>query len=252
MTALAAGTLQNLHDVRFPDLTPQEFDIFLAECRERGISPFSRHVYPRRQWSHAAERNELHILLTIDGFRSCAIDSGEFRGSVGPHWCNSDWQWHEVWHPDEEFPTAAKFGVIRAGCAEPIFQTVRWEEFAQYDDAGELLTFWQRMPSYMLGLRAQATALRAAFPEKLGGIYLPEELAAEPGRLKKAPRVVTQVNNLDDALIELGYESPDERRRIVAEFESRWSLLAQNNPSEFAARVLRKVPPKRRIVPIAE
>jgi len=252
MIELSADALQNLHAVRFPDLTEEEFSIFVAGCRERRLSPFTSHVYPRRQWCAGSNKTELRLLLTIDGFRAVAIESGEFAGSVGPLYCGEDWEWHEVWRGDAEFPTAAKFGCFRKGCKDACFRTARWEEFAQFNEAGELEEFWNRMPSHMLGLRAEALSLRATFPERLGGIYLPEELNDRPGRGRKTQTLMQPVLDLDEALIELGYESPQERERITAQYQSRWSLLAQNNPVEFAARVARAVGPKRRIVPIAE
>lgn len=247
----SADALSNLREVRFADLTDQEFSTFIADVDARGISPFSPHIYTRRQWSPATERNELRVLMTIDGFRACAVESGEFAGSVGPLFCGRDWEWHEVWRGEEEFPVAAKFGALRKGCNEPCFRVARWDEFSQYNDAGELLDFWLRMPSYMLGLRAEALALRACFPQRLGAIYLPEELAVEPGR-HRPNRVAPNVGSLDDTLIDMGYDSPDERKRIIARYESQWALLARNNPVEFAARVGRDIQPKRRIVPVAE
>lgn len=254
MPELSTDPLKNLHAVRFPDLTREEFSIFVAGCQDRQISPFSTHVYPRRQWCASTDKTELRILLTIDGFRAVAIESGEFAGTVGPLYCGEDWEWHEVWRGEAEFPTAAKFGCFRKGCKDACFRVARWDEFAQFNEAGELENFWNRMPCHMLGLRAEALTLRATFPERLGGIYLPEELNDRPGpnRPRNTPTSMQPVLDLNEALIELGYEAPQERERITALYQSRWSLLAQNNPAEFAARVARAVGPKRRIVPVAE
>jgi len=243
---------------KFCDLTDEEFELFIAACRLRQLNPATDHVYFKRQFNEISGRTEIRILLTIDGFRSVASETGEYRGWVGPFYASEDQEnWSDVWR-GKGYPYAARFGVLRDGYKDYGYRVAKWDEFAQFTEKGALLDHWDRMPSHMLGLRAEACALRAAFPERLKGVYMEGELDRPPGTARKGPTErparpaakSLSPEELEVALLDLGYESESERESIVQNLRRQYPLLAANNPGAFAARVAEETRPKRVVVPV--
>jgi hypothetical protein len=262
------AALRVLHEVKFPGTSLDEFRWIYEQCRSRGINPFSNHVYHKKQWNDDSRQPEILLLLKLDGFRSAADDTGLFRGTLGPYWCGEDGRWSDVWL-SSEFPYAARVGVKREGFPEPIWRTAKWSEFAQYtDDACTVLVdHWYRMPAHMLGVRAEVIAFRAAFPEKLGGVYLPDELERPPGQSPpptegggpRGPRYSVPSNadgpvitpdapltpmQLHLALIDRGYKDEAERNRLIARWRQQSPLMYLNNPQGFNVMLLKGTPPK--------
>lgn len=250
-----SAQLRILHEVQFPFMSADEFRWFVQQCEARGIHPGSRHVYCRRQWNALRDENELLILLSIDGFRAVAVETGEFDGSDGPVWAGPDLNWSEVWTDDVHPPYAAKFRVYRKGSRRAVWRTVKWTEFAQYNDAGQLLEHWRKMPSHVLGLRAEAAGLRAAFPERLGGIYTPDEIPDSPPRdAGRAPVMAARTSavqtdqfpqtlmQLELALLDKGYRDPAARKALIEHWSKRFPLPAANNPPKLYGLILQNAP----------
>jgi hypothetical protein len=259
------AALRVLHEIKFAGTSPDEFRWIYEQCRARGINPFGNHVFHKKQWNDDTRQPEILLLLKLDGFRAAADDTGLFRGTLGPYWCGEDGQWSDVWL-SSEFPYAARVGVKREGFPEPIWRTAKWSEFAQYtDDACTVLVdHWYRMPAHMLGVRAEVTAFRATFPEKLGGVYLPEELERPPGKpgphgprharspvmaSYHEPPVITPDAPLTPmqlhlALIDRGYKDEKERNSVIERWRQQSPLMYLNNPQGFNAMLLKGTPAK--------
>jgi phage recombination protein Bet len=174
-----------------PGISNEQLDMFLAYCRRTGLDPIARQIYatlrskrikgPDGKWT---EQQALTIQTSIDGFRLVAERTGKYAGQTEPQWCGPDGIWRNVWLSND-YPAAARVGVLRSDFTEPMFAVATWSSYCQYVTAyengqkvGEKVgDMWQKMPDLMLSKVAEALALRKAFPNDLAGVYTGEEMA---------------------------------------------------------------------------
>ena len=167
---------------------------FIAFCERMKLDPFAKQVYARAQRVKKGKgqnehwTDELVIITGIDGLRSLAERTKEYRGQTEPEWFylqdgDTEAKWQNVWFGlgrGPKVPEAARIGIYRKGFEHPVWGVAHYESFAQFtkDEKGRLYptTFWKKMPEVMLSKIAEAQALRKAFPMVLGGIYIEEEV----------------------------------------------------------------------------
>lgn len=118
---------------------------------------------------------------SIDFFRSTAESSDGYAGQDGPYWCGSDGQWVDVWL-SETPPAAAKIGILRSSFTQPLYSVAKFSEYAATNP------LWTKMPALMIAKCAEALGIRRAFPSKLSGIYIAEEMDQAGNEV--APKVV--------------------------------------------------------------
>jgi phage recombination protein Bet len=157
------------------EATDDELALFLHVCKSTGRDPLRKQIFAIFRYNKRAGREEMSIQAAIDSFRMTADESGTYEGQVGPQWCGPDGVWRDVWL-EKSFPAAARVGVHRKGFREPLWAVATWDQYVQTNQYG-VADFWKRMPALMLGKCAEALALRRAFPEKLSGIFTPDEMA---------------------------------------------------------------------------
>jgi phage recombination protein Bet len=180
-----------LRQVKFGHLPDDYFDLFLAECRARQLSPWGRHLWADVSIDdmRGRGRRELVMGFTIDGFRAQAEVHPDYAGQGKIRWCDSAGNWTDVWLDDQP-PAAAQATVHRRGFLEPMVRVATFKDYAPFappiGPRGKkiLPDRWQRSPAGQLGRVAEAIALRAAFPEKFAKMYAPEEL----DRSRNAPK----------------------------------------------------------------
>ena len=216
-----------------PGASDAELSLFGQVCQRTGLDPFSRQIYgimrPQRQQINGEWQtiSKLSIQTSIDGFRLIAERSGKYGGQLGPQWCGADGVWHDVWLA-QEYPAAARVGVIRVDWREPLWAAARWDSYVQthrdkktqQDVVGSM---WQRMPDVMLAKVAESLALRRAFPAELSGLYTSEEMQqADRDRADTPQREI--VTNDQTTMRER-----QAARRVVAEDGT---VLKENEPGE--------------------
>lgn len=169
---------------------PRQVAVFLMECQERGLNPWNREAYLMRyRDKHAPDGHRYIRHIGIDGFRKRGESTGQYRGRVGPFWCDADGQWLEFWPHKDRPPVAAKVGLNRAGFDDVVWAVAMYDEYVatkpvwrngQRTSEREVTEQWrpaaqQGKPAIMLAKVAEAQAWRVAFPERFGGFYAPEE-----------------------------------------------------------------------------
>lgn len=177
------------------ELPQDQGEQFLTICERTGLDPFTRQIYGRAQSINLAKRGEqpkwgktLVVITGIDGLRSLAERTGEYRGQTKPEWYYDDGygdgaKWHDHFlgiGRGIKPPEAARVGIYREKFVEPLFGVATYDSFAQFSkgENGKYAptSFWQKMPDVQLLKCAEAQALRKAFPLVLSGLYIEEEV----------------------------------------------------------------------------
>lgn len=158
----------------------QEAQVLLATVRRRRLDPFSRQVYFVKRWDRAKKQEVWAIQTSIDGLRSIAERTGLYAGQDEPEYGQ-----------DEDGNRWCKVRVYRKDWPETR-PAVGWafeKEFLQYTKDGAVTQFWSKMPRLMLAKCAEALAIRKAFPEDTGGLYVAEEIGTEEAQeVEPTPR----------------------------------------------------------------
>lgn len=149
--------------------TENEVMAFAQYCAKKGLDPFSKHCYFIKD-----KRGKVSYQISIDGLRGRAEATGRYRGRLGPYWMGKDKEWRDYWAEDGA-PLAARVGVLREGWSEPCWGFARFKSFC---GIVQDYTPWGKAPDNQLAKCAEAQALRAAFPEVCGGLYLSEDYTA--------------------------------------------------------------------------
>ncbi len=153
------------------DPQEKEVDQFLLECQLYELEPLAGQIYA--VW----ENRVMRAVATIDGMRLLAERTGLYDGQSDPEWCDAEGTWTDYWSA-EDVPVAARVRVHRKTAKVPTTGTANWHDFAPQGDAGGD-SLWDKTsgkPAHMLSIRAEALALRKAFPAQLSGLYTAEEL----------------------------------------------------------------------------
>jgi|SRR5262245_13577466 len=151
----------------YPGASDDNLALHLHECKRRGLHPMDRLIFP------STRQGRYTPITSIDYFRTQAAASGEMAGS--------DDAAYEI---DNDGSLNATVTVYRLTRGERYAYTATARTAEYRPDAGPSNNadrMWRRMPFFMIAKCAEALALRKAFPQQLGGLYVAEELGGEPG-----------------------------------------------------------------------
>lgn len=189
--ALATGLSQEqvniLKRIICKDATDDELLLYVHRCKTVGFDPLGGQMHMVKRKDHKTGNSAVAFQTGIDGFRSIADSTGEYAGNDDPVFEEGS----------GKFPTKATVTVFRMiqGQRVPFTASARWDEFFPGDAMGFM---WKKMPHVMLGKCAEAQALRKAFPKKLQGLYVTEELdqdrAGAPDVKPEATRRAADLN----------------------------------------------------------
>lgn len=220
--------IQLLKDTYAKGATDVEFKMLVAVGNQVGASPLRREIYLMPFWDTDARKMAKTPVVGIDWYRKQAGKSPHYAGqdeaeygemvtSNGvkhPEWCVVPVYSNKFKNPD--------------GSLRPIRVKVYWEEVAKTDKQGNAVASWKSMPRVMLAKCSEAQAIRRAFPEEVGGVYVEEEIYAPQGSVPVAEAQVIH-SNADD-LKDDEFNSPD---KITKEYISQIrNLLNRKGKSE--------------------
>jgi len=226
---LSREQIDLIKDTIAKDATDEELRHFIAVCDRLGLDPFAKQIYLVKRWDSRLKRMVATPQVSIDGFRVVAERTGQYRGQTAPQWCGYDGHWVDVWLADEP-PQAARVGVWREGNKEPLVRPALLRSYLQTDKNGAPAAMWRTMPEVMLLKCAEAQALRAAFPNHLGGVYTSDEMGQADNNAPAvidAPQQLAPVVQLRQETFPAAPETlePGERQTIVSAFGTQLRAL---------------------------
>lgn len=181
-----------------PDCNHDEFDTFMHVAASLGLDPLKKQIYAFVFNKDKPDKRRMSIIVGIDGFRSVAKRSGEYRPDDKPPRFTID--------PEAVDADRNPLGLISAevtafqfshGSWFPVTAIAFWDEFAPIVEGGTweegttgkryfkgngkyrldpAKDNWRKMPRVMLAKCAEAQAIRRAWPEELSAVYADEEL----------------------------------------------------------------------------
>lgn len=182
-----------------PDCNADEFNQFMHVAAQLNLDPLRKQIYAFVFNKDKPDRRRMSIIVGIDGFRSVAKRSKEYRPDSRAARFTYD--------PEAVSETTNPLGIVSAevsvfqfshGEWHEVVATAYWDEFAPIVEGGEWTDDertgkrffkkngkmaldtakdnWRKMPRVMLSKCAEAQAIRRAWPEDLSAVYSDEEL----------------------------------------------------------------------------
>lgn len=229
-----------------------ELSFFLTICKETGLNPFTRQIYFVMRWDTDQGKYVGQVQVSIDGLRTIAERSSEYRGQTKPEWCGDDGKWVDVWLKKTP-PHAARIGIYRKDFVEPIYAVARYDAYFAKKRDGNPTAMWAKMADVMLAKCAESLALRKAFPQDLSGLYSQDEMEqaiVQPDITQKPQPVIEQptpiaptptmsASDLVDATI-VDDGLADKRNRILSAKDNKelQEIVTEIAPKGSADRVL--------------
>jgi hypothetical protein len=190
--------------------TDTQFELFISECKARNLRPGPHVVFQLRNakvydpdTGTSRYVKKPYWITTIGALRLIALRTGQYGGSTPPEYIYLDENGDpavisQIPLPSKENkslprePWAVRVSVKRKDFDEPITSVVRFDSVAatqKRDNVFVLTEMWQKRGDAQNAKCSEADALRKAFPEELGSLFLAEEIKNEAEDEK--PRAVT-------------------------------------------------------------
>lgn len=145
------------------DFSDQELDLFAMVALRMRLDPFAKQIYAVKR------QGKVTFQTGIDGFRSSAEETDQYRGSDEP-------EYGPMVGSNPVHPEWARVTVHRQlPNGEWIHQsaTAYWDEYVVTGSQGFQ---WTKMPRVMLAKCAEAAAFRKAFPKRFAQVYESAEM----------------------------------------------------------------------------
>ena len=163
-----------------------DVQVFFHVCQRTKLDPFAKQIFMiGRKASELVDGSwqkvmKYTIQTGIDGLRLVARRVADAEGGELEYpetlWCGRDGVWRDVWL-SEDPPAAAKATVVRNGKKFP--HVAIYSEYVQTTQKNGVAvpnSMWSSMPANQLAKCAEAGALRKAYPQDLGGLYIDAEV----------------------------------------------------------------------------
>lgn len=169
-------------------VTDQEVMMFIQMCRYQGLNPFLREAYLIKFGNAPATMvtgKDTFVKRAAKSPLCTGYEAGvivQSKNSPG----NIEYRKGSLVLPTENL-VGGWAKVYRKDWEVPMEITVSLEEYQRYNNKGELMNNWARMPATMIRKVALVQALREAIPEEFGGLYSPEEMPIDDSTLDSTP-----------------------------------------------------------------
>jgi hypothetical protein len=147
----------------FEGATPADIEFCIAFCQHRELDPIRGEVF----FSKFKKKDGTYTvtpIVTAIGYRVLAERTGDYLGQTPRQWCGTDGVWKEVWLDAKNPPAAARVGILKRGCPQPIYAVAVFHRFVKTWD-GQPTGLWKSNPDVMIATRAETAAFKLAFPE---------------------------------------------------------------------------------------
>ena len=167
-----------IHRTMMDKASKDDVAVFVATCERTGLDPFARQIMPQSRNSRTPDggwKTTWTNIVTIDGLRKIAVDSGDYEGQEGPWWCGEDGEWKEVW--TKKTPCfASKVLAHRKNFRTGLVGIAKYESYVQKKKDGNPNQVWEQLGDHMTAKCAEALALRRAYPNEMAGLYTSDEM----------------------------------------------------------------------------
>lgn len=197
------------------DLSPDELLLFGYVCKQSGLDPFLKQIYPVKFKDGKTGEKTLNFITGINGYRTIAERTGIYAGRDEILFDEGLTNF-QMLKAKREIPRTATCTVYKMmnGIRCPTTATVRWIEYYPKGQAKAKL-FWDPMPFNQLGKVSESAGLKVAFPGYFKGIYLD----AEFDRTEARP----------------AYQMTDETFDMIAEINTIYKEMLGYNPAKIIA-----------------
>lgn len=151
-----------------PGITDDELKLFFYACKNAGLDPFVKQIYPVKRGEGAYAK--MTIQTGIDGYRLIAERSKKYVPGQEPEFkYTKDGRLFSATAYVKKLASDSTWHIVAA--------TAFYDEYVQVKRDGSPNSMWAKMPRAMLAKCAEALALKKCFPAELSGIYSDEEMS---------------------------------------------------------------------------
>jgi phage recombination protein Bet len=144
----------------------KEFEVLMEVAKVRRLNPLLRQVHFVKRRDYQKDKDIWSVQVSVDGLRAIAERTGKYDGQDEA----------EYERNNEGLIIACRVRVYRKDWSRPAIGVAYWSEYVQTKKDGSPTKFWADMPHVMIAKCAEAIAMRKAFPEDMGGLYVDEEM----------------------------------------------------------------------------
>lgn len=229
-----------------PDAPTNEWVIFQQKCMLLGLNPMLNEVYlvgrntktkdqyGKEKWSKAYATQ-----VSITGLISLAERTQRYEGHTAAEYYDVDLNAYSIWPLSKgDYPYAIRIGVYKKGWREASYAIVYFHERAQYY-GDKLSGQWKAQGIHMLLKCALAAALRWAFQETCGGVYIHEEMGmadAEHGVASIVPSVNPNDPQVNEALRETARQQQSTSKTVSSQENKKADVKVTEVPVAFNAQ----------------
>lgn len=173
---LDAETVKNYLTNGNGEVTDKEVAMYVQLCKAQQLNPFLKEAYLIKY----SDKTPASIVVSKDAFTKRAEAHPQYDGmKSGIIVMNKDGKITEregAFHLPNENVVGGWARVYRKDKKNDTYDSVSYEEYAVKDGNGNINIMWRSKPGTMIQKVAEVHALRKAFPERLSGMYVEDEM----------------------------------------------------------------------------